>query len=509
VSSSVVVVGAGLAGLSAACYLAGAGYEVTVVERDDRPGGRAGRIERQGYTFDTGPTVMTMPGLLADVVSAAGSRLEDLLPMTQLDPAYRARFADGSEIHVRAGHEAMRAEIAAQCGPQDAAAFDDFVRWLRELYDLEMPRFIDRNFDSPLDLLSSPSAAARLLRTGGFRRLGSVVSGRFQDERLRRLFSFQAMYAGLPPSRALAIYAVITYMDSVKGVYFPDGGMGAIPVAMARAAEAAGVDFRWGTTAHEVLRGPNGRVAAVDLGQGDRLRADAVVCTLDLPVAYPRLFPDLKPPRAVRSGRYSPSAVVWHVGTRGAPAAGTAHHNIHFGRDWDASFDALIRDLRLMPDPSRLVTVPSLTEPSLAAPGGSTLYVLEPVPHLGGDVDWTSERGPMRDRLLSFLAAEGYPTDIVTEELVTPLEWEAMGMAQGTPFALAHTFFQTGPFRPPNVERRMPGLVFAGSGTVPGVGVPMVLLSGRLAAERVREYLPTTARAHVPTTARGIPTAAR
>lgn len=488
-SNRVVVVGAGLAGLSAACHLVGAGHEVVVVEREDIPGGRAGRIVRDGYTFDTGPTVMTMPGLLADAVGAAGARLDELLPMVRLDPAYRARFADGSEIKVRSGHEAMRSEIESVCGPADAAAFDDFVAWLRDLYELEMPHFIDRNFDSPLDLVSSPLVAARLVRMGGFRRLGPVVAERFRDERLRRLFSFQAMYAGLPPSRALAIYAVITYMDSVAGVYFPEGGMGAIPMAMARAAEAGGAEFRWGTTVQEIQRGPNGRTAAVDLGNGERLRADAVVCTLDPPVAYERLLPGLRGPRAVRSGRYSPSAVVWHVGVRGAPPAVAAHHNIHFAREWDSAFDALIGDLRLMPDPSRLVTIPSLTDPSLAAPGGSTLYVLEPVPHLGGSVDWRKERGPMRDRLLGFLAADGYPTDVVTEELVTPLEWRAMGMASGTPFALAHTFWQTGPFRPPNVERRMPGLFFAGSGTVPGVGVPMVLISGRLASERVGAYL--------------------
>ncbi|MEO8828087.1 phytoene desaturase family protein [Lapillicoccus sp.] len=490
--SSVVVIGAGLAGLSAACHLAGAGYEVTVVERESGPGGRAGRIHRDGYTFDTGPTVMTMPGLLADVVGAVGQRLEDLLPMQRLDPAYRACFADGSEIRVRAGHEAMRAEIEQTCSPADAAAFDDFVRWLRELYDLEMPNFIDRNFDSPLDLLASPKTAARLFRMGGFRRLGPVVSQRFKDERLRRLFSFQAMYAGLPPSRALAIYAVITYMDSVEGVYFPEGGMGAIPVAMARAAELGGVEFRWGTSAQGFRRGPNGSIAAVELEGGEQLRADAVVCTLDLPVAYERLLPDLPRPRALRSGRYSPSAVVWHVGTRGTPVAGTEHHNIHFASEWDSSFDALIGDLRLMPDPSRLVTVPSLTDPGLAAPGGSTLYVLEPVPHLGGDVDWVTEREPMRERLMGFLGDNGYPTDVVAEELVTPLDWQAMGMKEGTPFALAHTFMQTGPFRPPNVERRLPGLVFAGSGTVPGVGVPMVLISGRLAAERVGDYLPVS-----------------
>jgi phytoene desaturase len=493
-SSRVVVIGAGLAGLSAACHLAGAGYQVTVVERETIPGGRSGRIVRDGFTFDTGPTVMTMPGLLADVVGAAGARLDDLLPMRRLDPAYRARFADGSEIRVRAGHEAMREEIRQSSGPADAAAFDDFVRWLRELYELEMPHFIERNFNSPLDLLASPSAAARLLRMGGFRRLGPVVADRFQDERLRRLFSFQAMYAGLPPSKALAIYAVITYMDSIEGVYFPEGGMGAIPVAMARAAEDAGVEFRWGTAVQEILRGPQGRVAGVDVGGGERLLADAVVCTLDLPVAYDQLLADLPRPRVLRAGKYSPSAVVWHVGARGMPAAGTEHHNIHFADEWDTAFDALITEKRLMPDPSRLVTVPSLTEPALAASGGSTLYVLEPVPHLGGDVDWQTERGPMRERLMGFLSAQGYPTDIVTEELVTPLDWQAMGMQQGTPFALAHTFLQTGPFRPKNVERRLPGLVFAGSGTVPGVGVPMVLISGRLAADRVRDYLPVAPR---------------
>ena len=224
---------------------------MTVVERETIPGGRAGRIVRDGYTFDTGPTVMTMPGLLADVVDAAGrgrSRSTTCCRWSGWTRPTGPSFADGSEILVRAGHEAMHDEIAATCGPADAAAFDDFVVWLRELYELEMPHFIDRNFDSPLDLVSSPRVAARLLRMGGFRRLGPVVAERFRDERLRRLFSFQAMYAGLPPSRALAIYAVITYMDSVAGVYFPEGGMGAIPVAMARAAEMGGVEFRWGTT---------------------------------------------------------------------------------------------------------------------------------------------------------------------------------------------------------------------------------------------------------------------
>ena len=143
-----------------------------------------------------------------------------------------------------------------------------------------------------------------------------------------------------------------------------------------------------------------------------------------------------------------------------------------------------------MPDPSRLVTIPSLDDSDLAPDGCSTLYVLEPVPNLNGVINWSSEAGRLRDRLRVFLAEQGYPTDMITEDLVTPLEWQAQGMAAGTPFALAHTFAQTGPFRPSNVERRLPGMFFAGSGTVPGVGVPMVLISGKLAASRVADYLP-------------------
>ena len=492
--SSVVVIGAGLAGLSAACYLTGQGHEVTVVEREPIPGGRAGRLNRDGFAFDTGPTVLTMPDLIAEPMRAVGSELSDLLSLKRLDPAYRARFADGSTIDVRNGHEAMREEIARTCGSLDAAAFDEFVSWLRKLYLVELPHFIDANYDSPLGLVRSPAAVAKLIRLGAFGRLGNAVRKRFRDPRLHRLFSFQAMYAGLAPDAALAVYAVITYMDSIEGVWFPEGGMHSVPVAMAQAAEKAGATFRYRDAVESVLRSPTGRVAGVGLASGTQLRADAVVCTADLPVAYETLLADLKPPRAAARGRFSPSAVVWHVGVRGVPESDVAHHNIHFGTEWGSAFDALLKHGRLMPDPSRLVTVPSLDDPTMAPPGCSALYVLEPVPNLAGTIDWTTEAPVMRQRLHEFLAGHGYPSDIITDALVTPLDWQRQGMAGGTPFALAHTFAQTGPFRPSNVERRLPGMFFAGSGTVPGVGVPMVLISGKLAAQRVSRYLPRPGR---------------
>jgi phytoene desaturase len=226
-------------------------------------------------------------------------------------------------------------------------------------------------------------------------------------------------------------------------------------------------------------------VQGVRLAGGEVLPASAVVANPDLPVAYRELLPGLRAPRVARRGRYSPSAVVWHAGVRGELPAGAEHHNIHFGRDWEGAFRAVLRDGTRMADPSLLVSVPSLHEPSMAPPGGHVLYVLEPVPNLDGGIAWPEERPRVRADLLAALERLGYPTAIEAESLVDPLDWQAAGMERGTPFALSHTFRQTGPFRPGNLDRRAPGLVFAGSSTVPGVGVPMVLVSGELAAARV------------------------
>lgn len=484
--STVIVIGAGIAGLSAACHLIGQGHRVVVVEREDGPGGRGLRVEQDGFTFDLGPTVMTMPELLDEPLRAAGSSQEEAVPMRRLDPAYRGLFADGSELLVRDSVEKTAAEVAGLAGEDDAQAFRDLAVVLRELYELEMPHFIDANFDSPLDLLRHPVAAAKLLRMGAFGRLETVINSRVTDERLRRMLSFQALYAGLSPTEALGVYAVITYMDTMHGVYLPDGGMGAIPAGMARVVEQQAT-IHYGTAVTGLLRRADGSVAGVET-DGGPIAADAVVCTLDVPTAYRVLLPDLPLPATLRRPVYSPSAVVWHLGVRGDLPEGVAHHNIHFGEAWEGCFDDLTAG-RLMADPARLVTVQTVGEPELAPDGAHTLYVLEPVPNLDGDVDWAVERAPMRERLLAFLERAGYPTDIVTERLVTPVEWEELGMAAGTPFALSHLFRQTGPFRPANREKRVPGLFFAGSSTVPGVGVPMVLISGKLAAQRVRDWM--------------------
>lgn len=484
-TDSVVVVGAGLGGLSAALHLAGAGRHVTVIEREAVPGGRAGLIRDHGYFFDTGPSVLTMPELVQQPLSAVGEDLTDWLTLNRLDPAYRARFADGSTIDVRADVDAMTDEIAATCGPADADGYRRFVRYLRELYAIEMPHFIDRNLDSPAQLVGLP--LARLVKAGGFRRLDKKVAQFFTDERLRRLFSFQAMYAGLAPARALAIYSIITYMDCIQGVYFPDGGMHSVPRALAGAAIAHGVQFRYNTAVTKV-EVAGGRARAIITTTGERIPADVVVVNADLPTAMRELLPPGYTPRRVRRLQYSPSAVVLHAGSS-ASFDDPVHHTINFGRAWESTFEQIIDRGELMSDPSFLLTTPTLTDPSLAPADRNTYYALFPAPNLArSTIDWRRQSGQYREHIIETLEARGYKgfrDGIECEHLVTPADWKAQGLAAGAPFAASHRFLQTGPFRSPTLDRRVENLVYAGSNTQPGVGVPMVLVSGRLAAERI------------------------
>ena len=483
-----IVVGAGLGGLSAACHLAGRGHEVVVLDREVGPGGRAGVVEEAGFRIDSGPTVLTMVGLLEQTFAAAGAALADHVTLTPLDPMYRACFPDGSELRVRRERDAMLEEIRTFAGSREAAAFEKFCAWLHDLYELEMPHFIARNYDSPLDLARDPVALLRLVRLGALRKLAPVVASYFTDPRLQRIFSFQAMYAGLSPFEALAIYCVITYMDTVEGVYFPDGGMHEVARGLMRAAEKAGAAFQFSSPVERVTRAADGSVEGVRMASGELMTADAVVCNVDVPVAYRSLL-GLPPPRVTRRGRYSPSCVVWLAGVRGALPRNAAHHNIHFGRAWREAFTALMERGERMPDPSILVTSATASDPSLAPDGSVSLFALEPAPNLDGKVDWEVERPRLRDELVDRIGALGYPVDdVAVERLTDPRDWHAQGLERGTPFALAHRFFQTGPFRPGNVDRRIPGLVFTGMGTVPGVGIPMVLISGRLAADRVDEW---------------------
>lgn len=478
----VVVVGAGFAGLSAALHLAGRGREVTVVEREPWPGGRAGRRDIGGYRIDTGPTVLTMPDLIDEAFAAVGDSLSQRLDLLPVDPAYRAMFADGAGIDVHTDAERMAEAVREFAGPQAAAGYRGLRDWLERLYRTEFEGFIASNFDSPLSMLTPQ--LARLAGLGGFRRWETMVKRYISDPRLRRVFTFQALYAGVAPQDALAVYAVIAYMDTVSGVFFPRGGVRALPDALAASAEDAGVRFRYGSTVTSLERSGD-RVNAVITAAGERIACDAVVLTTELPLTYELLG---RRPKRLLSFRAAPSAVVMHVGCR-AVEPPPPHHTILFGDAWDQTFTDIIRDGQLMQDPSLLVTRPTATDPSLAPAGRDLLFVLAPAPNLDrGRIDWSNTTGPYAESMLEAVEQRllpGLRDDAEVLHIDTPADWARAGMAAGTPFALAHNFAQTGPFRPANLVRGIDNAVLAGSSTTPGVGVPTTLISGRLAADRI------------------------
>jgi phytoene desaturase len=479
-TDDVVIVGAGLAGLSAAMRLAGAGRNVTVIERESIPGGRAGRISDRGYEFDTGPTVLTMPDLIADAFDCLGENMNDWLTLEPIAPLYRAFYQDGSVLDVHSDATAMAAEIEKVIGASEADGYLKYVDFVTDLYKYEMKTFIDRNIDSPLDLLSMD--LVRLIKLGGFRKLAPKVGQYLKDDRTQRVFSFQSMYAGLSPYDALAIYAVIAYMDSVAGVFAPKGGMHALPVAMANAAAKHGVTFKYDTEVTKVRMNAN-RATGVETSTGEFYAADVVVLNPDLPVAYRDLLG--KEPWSVKRLKYSPSCYLLLAGSS-AKYDHIAHHNIHFGHSWAGVFEELIDKKQLMSDPSVLVTNPTYSDPGLAPDGKQVYYILFPTPNLDADIDWKKQAPAYRDHAIETLQARGYTgfgDAIEVEHITTPQDWSDRGMERGAPFAAAHSFLQTGPFRPGNMFGE--NVVFTGSGTQPGVGVPMVLVSGRLAAERI------------------------
>ncbi|MGY4102115.1 phytoene desaturase family protein [Nocardia sp. R16R-3T] len=493
----VVVVGAGLSGLAAALHLTGAGRTVTLLERADHPGGRVGLYRGPDYEIDSGATVLTLPELIADALAAVGSTPETCTPplrIHQLAPSYHARFADDSSMRVYADPEAMAMEVARVCGDDEALRYRRLRAWLAAVYQAEFTEFMDTNFDSPLDLVRHPAkrrALATLVRLGGLGRLGPRVSRFLRDPRPARLFTFQALYAGVAPAQAMAVYGAIPHMDTSLGVYFPEGGMRAITAALADAFTAAGGALELNTEATGIEY-TGGRARQVRTADGRTFDCDAVVLTADLG-ALERFGV-----RRRRRLRAAPSAVVAH-GTIPATIAETwpiqAHHTIDFGDAWDRTFDEIAARPgrgRLMSDPSLLLTRPALTDPTLYIDRADGRYepfsLLAPCPNLeAAPLDW-DRLGPNYLReLLQVLAERGYHgiEHFAVDHLDTPGTWRDQGMLAGTPFSAAHLFRQTGPFRTRNFSGGSDNVVIAGCGTTPGVGVPTTLLSGKLAANRI------------------------
>lgn len=489
VARSVAIIGSGFGGLAAAIRLQAAGARTVLYEARDRPGGRAYVYQDAGFTFDAGPTVITAPHCLEELFDVGGERMSDHVTLDPVRPFYRLQWSDGARFDYGGTAEDARAQVAA-LAPADAAGFERFMDYSRRVFEAGYEGLVDAAFLRFGDMVR---VAPQLARLRADRSVYGAVSRFVKDERLRQALSFHALLIGGNPFETSAIYTLIPFLERKWGVYFPRGGTGALVGGLADLYARLGGELRTSTPVERVeLRGARHVVHA----RGGAETFDAVVSNADLHHTYARLYagtPAADEQRArLEKMHWSMSLVVIYFGTR-RRYPGSAHHTVLFGSRYREMLREIFHGPALPPDFSLYLHQPTVTDPSLAPPGGETFYVLAPVPHLGAAaVDWKREAEPYADRILA--ALEGHLPDlrreIVTKRIFTPLDFrDHLNAFQGSAFSLAPRLGQSAYFRPHNRDPRIPGLYIVGAGTHPGAGVPGVINSAKATARLVVDDL--------------------
>lgn len=475
-SKHFVVVGAGLGGLATALRLSHLGHRVTVLEKTDQVGGRNREIRVGGALFDAGPTLLMMLDPFRKLFTDVGERLDDHLELTLCDPSYRVFYADRARIEGSSDAARMIQQIEELSGKEDALAYPRLLRDLKALYEASIPNFVRKNFYSPKDFFGVRSLAL-VKRHGMLGNLAAGIARYFEDPRLRMLFSFQTMYLGLSPYEAPWVYAVLTYMEYGEGIWYPKGGVSELCRVVARLATEKGAEIR--------LNSPVARIEGrtVRLESGEEIRADTVICNADLPYAERDL---LRQPRR-RKLRHSCSAYMLYLDYEGSIPE-LLHHNVFFGGDFEGNLRDVFTNSRLPEDPAFYACISGRTDAAKLPKDGENLYLLIPCPNL--DRPWTEADGcALRTRAFARLAQDTSfdPGRIRQMGTFSPEDWASeLNLNRGAAFGVSHHFNQSAFFRPQNRSRSNPDLYFVGASTVPGNGLPMVLISAELVEERLR-----------------------
>lgn len=480
----VVVIGAGLGGLGAALRLQGAGHEVVVVEGRPRPGGRAYQLRDRGFTWDTGPSLITMPWVLEETFAAAGLDLHSEVTLRRLDPFYRIRWAGEEQVLDFVPAERMPEQIA-RFSSRDAAAFDGFMRALKPIYEEGILGAGRRPFLRMRDLAAF---TPRMLRLGAALPLWRFVRRHFEHPRIREAFSFHSLFIGGDPFRVPAIYGALVYLQFLDGVWYSDGGVYALVEAMARP-----LDVRCGERVARIEHRA-GKVTGVVLQGGERIAADAVVSNADVLKTH-----ELVGRRAPRR-RMTPtmSCLLLYLGCDRRFDA-LLHHTLLVGDGYRRFIGDVTRRGRLPATYSTYVHAPTRTEPSMAPPGGDALAVLLPVPNLRSAIDWTRAAGEVRDALVadmeSTFGLTGLRASVAIEHRMTPVDFaRELDAAHGNAFAVEPTLHQSAALRQPNRDRALRGLYYVGGGTHPGAGIPGVLLGAEVTTALMAADLPAAPR---------------
>lgn len=483
-SKTIVVVGAGIGGLSAAIRLAARGMRVVIVEQNDRVGGKMGEIQAEGFRFDTGPSVITMRPVFEDLFAAAGRTLSDYLTLLPVDPLTRYFYPDGARLDVTRDLSGLLAQIEA-LSPPDADGYLRYLAHAVRILRLTSPVFI---FGPPISLRSLRDFPLHeALRIDPFRTMAGSIRSFVRDPRLRQLLGRFATYVGASPYQAPATLNVIAAVELAGGVWYPRGGIYAIACAMERLARELGVEIRLGTPV-ERIEVRAGRVRGVTTRAGEFIPAAGVVANVDVATVYSKLLaPGILPPRLLARTLSRPLSCSGFLLLLGLDRTfpGLAHHNIFFSRDYRAEFDDIFRRGIPPADPTVYVAITAKTDPAHAPAGGENWFVMVNAPAIGPAWDWETQAAAYRERVLDVLARFGLDVRpaIRFERMLTPADIERQtGAYRGALYGASSNERMTAFLRPHNRSRWVSGLYFAGGTTHPGGGVPMVTLSGAVAA---------------------------
>jgi len=477
-----IVIGSGFGGLAAAVRLGARGYQVTVLERLDQPGGRARVFVQDGFSFDAGPTIVTAPFLFEELWSLCGRRFADDVDLRPLSPFYRIRFHDGTHIDWSDDIPAMHAQIA-RLAPDDLAGYERMMQASRSIYDVAFAQLAHKPFSRWQDMAK---LAPKLMQLHGWRSLYSLVASRVRDPRLRFALSFHPLFVGGNPFTTSALYGLILHLEREAGVHYAMGGTTSLVKGLVNLIHSQGGTIRYGAEAKRILL-EGRRATGVELAGGERLEADVVVANSDvahthqhlLPAAARRTWSDSR----LKRMSYSMSVFVWYFGTK-RRYEDVNHHTILVGPRYKGLITDIFENHVLAEDFSLYLHRPSATDPAVAPPGCDAFYALVPVPNLASGLDWSREAEPFRLRIqreLERTLLPGLGEQVVTSRLLTPQGFQDELLSyRGAAFGMEPVLTQSAWFRPHNQSEDFEHLYLVGAGTHPGAGIPGVLSSARV-----------------------------
>jgi phytoene desaturase len=487
---SVIVIGAGIGGITAATHLAKRGLHVSVLDKNSRPGGRCDRITRDGFRFDTGPTLLVMPLLYDAEFATLGASMREMLDLIRVDPTYHLVFDNGEQLALSSDMKAMQEQLE----PLEAGSFAGFLRYLEEgnrHYTLGVEKLVNPDFRKFTDFFKL-SNAPLLYQVKPLANHYANMAHYFDSPHLKAAFTFQDVYMGLSPFEAPATFSMMPYCEMAHGVWYPRGGMYQIVEALMALAREAGVEFSFNSNVEQIE--VNGSRAKGVLLNGEHLTADAVLANADLPYVYQNLLPPDGHEKEWDDKRYSCSVISFFWGMD-RPYENLPPHTLFLAEDYRENFETIDREHGLPANPCVYIHAPARLDPSMAPQGKDTLIAIVPVGHMAenGGQDWASLRDAARGHVLRRLASIGITdleTHIQCETTFTPLSWrKRYNLVKGATHGLCHNLMQLGYFRPDLQHPRYRNLYFTGASTRPGTGIPTAMISGRHAAQRMWEEL--------------------